>query len=905
MTKRMLIDATHPEETRVVVLDGSRLEEFDVETSTKKQNKGNIYLAKIVRVEPSLQAAFVDYGGNRHGFLAFSEIHPDYYQISDDDRAQLIAEQEELARAEAEEEDDEDDAPDDDQDSVDDEPPRRESGRNRRSRGRRGRDSSAREDASGSETPDGDAENDANGDGDSDGESDAHAGGATSMPLAADGMPSISEPAPAANDDSSAENENDEDDGDASADSASDTSADQGASRGRGGRGRKNGRSGTPARPRAPSKVYRIQDVIKRRQIVLVQVVKEERGNKGAALTTYLSLAGRYCVFVPNTTRGGGVSRKITNAADRKRLKTIMSELNGPRGSAIILRTAGSERSKAEIKRDHDYLLRTWETIREGALASKAPCLIHEEGSLIKHAIRDIYTRDIDEVLVEGDQGYRAAKDFMRMLTPSHARKVQPYKDDQMPLFHRFQVENQMDAMLQPIAQLKSGGYLVISQTEALVAIDVNSGRSTRERNIDETAYKTNLEAADEIARQLRLRDLAGLIVIDFIDMDDPKHNQAVERRLKDALKSDRARIQVGHISSFGLLEMSRQRLRPSLIETSFRICPHCRGTGMIRSVESTALYILRMIEEDGIRRKYAEITVWVPTDVALYILNRKRDVLGEIEAKYGLRVFLEGDDSLLIPDYRIERTKFEHAPEKAPAAAVAAVAAPALPAPVETAEVPAAAAEADAGTEAASDEPASEAAHTDNGDDGDGPQSASRKRRRRRRRKRADGSDHPEDNGHDDADNGSGDDNGADDTPAATETGEDVTPVAPVAADSLSADADADGSPADGDDASAGAPGNGAWDTAHRHAVAAEDMLFVTASDDLEEDAAAGPSPVDAPEADTHAPEPRAHEVVDLFPAHSDVPDTVEAGTAADEPLTPPEPEPAPRPKRAGWWNR
>jgi ribonuclease E len=622
MTKRMLIDANHPEETRVVVLDGTRLEEFDVETSTKKQLKGNIYLAKVVRVEPSLQAAFVDYGGNRHGFLAFNEIHPDYYQIPVADREKLIAEE----RAQAAAEDDED------------------------------------------------------GEGDS---------------VETLGGDETEESQPAA---------------------------------------RSRSRS---------SRTYKIQEVIKRRQILLVQVVKEERGNKGAALTTYLSLAGRYCVFMPNTTRGGGVSRKITSATDRKRLKTIMSELTGPKGSAIILRTAGSERSKAEIKRDHDYLLRTWDNIRTTTLESRAPALIHEEGSLIKRAIRDIYSRDIEEILVEGDMGYRTAKDFMKMLTPSHAKKVQPYKDETMPLFHRYQVESQMDAMHSPVAQLRSGGYIVINQTEALVAIDVNSGRSTRERNIEETAYKTNLEAADEIARQLRLRDLSGLIVIDFIDMDDARSNTNVERRLKDALRNDRARIQLGRISHFGLLEMSRQRLRPSLMETSFLPCPHCHGTGSVRSIESTAVYMLRVIEEEGVRRRSSEVTVTVPTAVALYILNHKRQVLAAIEERYDFSVILLGDDHLIVPDYRMERIKAETRREDLGAAEVAVITAPAEPPEDEDDD---------------EDEIEESVAEQDNGtttdEDADGGNRKRRRRRRRRGRRDQDGTEVEQD-GAEDEDNG------------------------------------------------------------------------------------------------------------------------------------------------------
>ncbi|MFQ5958164.1 MAG: ribonuclease E/G [Alphaproteobacteria bacterium] len=556
MTKRMLIDATHAEETRVVVLSGNRLEEFDFDTSTKKQLKGNIYLAKVTRVEPSLQAAFVDYGGNRHGFLAFNEIHPDYYQIPIADRKALAAQE---AKAQAEE--------------------------------------SAAADAR------------------------ADAGQGEAEETTADGK---------------------------SIELVSGDEIDE-----------------IDRRRVHPSRRYKIQEVIKRRQIMLVQVVKEERGNKGAALTTYLSLAGRYCVLMPNTARGGGISRKIVNADDRKRLKAIAAELPVPEGVGVILRTAGLGRSKAEIKRDFKYLMNLWDDIRELTLKSIAPALINEEANLINHSIRDLYTKDIEEVLVDGDDGYRMAKEFMRRLMPSHAKRVIQY-NDRIPLFYRHQVESQLDAMHSPIVRLKSGGYIVLTPTEALVAIDVNSGRATRERNIEETAYKTNLEAAEEIARELRLRDLAGLIVIDFIDMEEPKNNRTVERRFKEAIKNDRARIQMGHISPFGLLEMSRQRLRPSLLESSTQVCPHCGGTGHIRSTESTALHMLRAIEEEGIRERSREATVYVPTAVALYILNQKRDVLHGIEERYGLTVTLAADDSLIPPDYRLERVKARGRPEEA-----------------------------------------------------------------------------------------------------------------------------------------------------------------------------------------------------------------------------------------------
>jgi ribonuclease E len=604
MAKRMLIDATHPEETRVVVVNGTRLEEFDVETSTKKQIKGNIYLAKVIRVEPSLQAAFVEYGGNRHGFLAFGEIHPDYYQIPVADRERLLAEQQAEFAAE-----------------------------------QRHAQSLERADEVESAEP---------------GEAAHSEGAETSLEPAAEEAGE----SPSAHD-SEGEGEGAEAKEQAEEHHDHDGDADSEAHHAVETVGGEDGVEESERRRRLrPTRQYKIQEVIKRRQIMLIQVVKEERGGKGAALTTYLSLAGRYCVLMPNSPRGGGVSRKITSALDRRRLKKIVGDLDIPEGMAVIVRTAGSERSKAEIKRDYEYLLRTWDSIRELTMKSSAPALIYEEANLIKRAIRDLYARDIDEILVEGDEAYRAAKDFMRMLTPSHAKKVQPYKDPSYPLLQRFQVENQLDAMHSPTAQLKSGGYVVINPTEALVSIDVNSGRATRERHIEETALKTNLEAADEIARQLRLRDLAGLIVIDFIDMEDRRNNHAVERRLKEALRNDRARIQIGKISPFGLLEMSRQRLRPSLMETSSLVCQHCGGSGHVRSVESTAVYVLRAIEEEGAKRRSAEITVHVPTQVALYILNQKRAALADIEARHQLRVLLQGDDSLIPPNYRIDRTK-------------------------------------------------------------------------------------------------------------------------------------------------------------------------------------------------------------------------------------------------------
>lgn len=608
MTKRMLIDASHAEETRVVMLDGNRLEDYDVETASKKQLKGNIYLAKIVRVEPSLQAAFVEYGGNRHGFLAFGEIHPDYFQIPVADRQRLLALQEEEAEAErVAEEQDRDRAPrrgardERDETTADDE------GEEARGEGGR-RNGIHRDESQGDEAQGDEAQGDeAQGD-----EGQGDEGEAQEEPETLGGS-----------DESGSEN------------------------------------SGERAR-RAAARLmrhYKIQEVIRRRQIVLVQVVKEERGTKGAALTTYISLAGRYCVLMPNSPRGGGVSRKITSAADRKRLKEITAELDIPKGMAMIVRTAGAQRPRPEIKRDCEYLLRLWDEIRDTTMQSTAPALIYEEASLIKRAIRDVYSSDVDEILVDGEEGWRAARGFMRTLMPSHARKVQLWRESQ-PLFARSNVEGFLDAMLNPTVQLRSGGYLVINQTEALVAIDVNSGRSTRERGIEETALRTNLEAADEVARQLRLRDLAGLIVIDFIDMESRKHNGMVERRLKEALRQDRARIQVGSISHFGLLEMSRQRLRPSLAENSFTPCPHCNGTGLVRGTESSALHVLRAIEAVGTAGDAAEIAVHVAGPIALYILNGKREWLAEIERRCQMQVRFEIDDSLQPPTHRIVRTQ-------------------------------------------------------------------------------------------------------------------------------------------------------------------------------------------------------------------------------------------------------
>ena len=596
MTKRLLIDARQSEETRVVLLSGTRIEDFDYETDNRKQLKGNVYLARVTRVEPSLQAAFVEYGGNRQGFLAFSEIHPDYYRIPIEDREALMA----AERASADEDDNE-------------------------------------------------AE---------DGDKPETLGG---------------------------EDTDDED-----------------------------------VRPKRSHRKYKIQEVVSRKQIMLVQVVKEERGNKGAALTTYLSLAGRYCVLMPNSTRRGGVSRKITNAADRKRLKGIVSGLDTPDGVAVIVRTAGAKRTKTEIARDYAYLSKLWNEIRTRTLESQAPSLIHEEGDLIKRSIRDLYTSEVDEVLVEGEEAYKIARTQMKMLIPSHVKKVQKYEDS-LPIFQRYQAEQQMDTIHSPQVTLKSGGYLVINQTEALVAVDVNSGRSTRERNIEETALKTNLEAADELGRQLRLRDLSGLIVVDFIDMEENKNRNNVERRMKDAMRNDRARIQIGSISHFGLLEMSRQRLRISFNESISNVCPHCEGTGRVRSVETAALQLLRAIEDEASKGKMDQLRITMHSDVALYILNHKRDSVTALEQQFGIAIVILADASLTATEHRAERIGWQGGTQR-------------------KAAKPAKTADADADANSASDE-----ARRDEEETSDEDQPRRRKRGRRggrRRRRGGDGAD-------------------------------------------------------------------------------------------------------------------------------------------------------------------
>jgi len=813
MTKRMLVDASHAEETRVVVLDGHRLEEFDLEAANRLPLKGNIYLARVVRVEPSLQAAFVEYGGNRHGFLAFGEIHPDYYQIPVADRQRLMAMQAAEAR-EAEEAE--------------------EAAAQRSSNGRRPRPAApaalppgegeqpdvpltvgygaavmvATEPADPappiSEDPRSVAE-------DAPAEPAAHVPSGAEPVLAdlspretafesaprADDQPGFAEatvdptsPDPsmplAAQQEATAPAWSARTNGHAT-DAALDLEADDPEREPEapppetlGGEGPEeiadDGPDEGDGRERRSTsrylRHYKIQEVIRRRQVMLIQVVKEERGTKGAALTTFISLAGRFSVLMPNSPRGGGVSRKITSVSDRKRLREAIDEVGLPDGMSLIVRTAGAQRPKPEIRRDCEYLLRLWDSIRERTLASTAPALIYEEADLIKRSIRDVFSRDVEEVLIEGDDAFQQAHEFMRMLMPQNARKIVAYRDGGVPLFARFQVEAQLDAMHSPVVQLKSGGYIVINQTEALVAIDVNSGRATRERHIEDTAFRTNCEAAEEIARQLRLRDLAGLIVIDFIDMESSRNDAVVERKLKDALRHDRARIQVGRISHFGLLEMSRQRLRPSLAETTFVTCPHCQGLGQVRSIENAALTVLRAIEEEGGKRRAAEITVHVSPTVALYLLNRKRARLADLEERFGMAVLFEPDATLNGAALRIERLRpaepmrvtaeapaalrMDYAPELEAAEAVLPPLAPL--APETTTEVAAVAGATDEAGEA-----------------------AKRKRRRRRRRGGTRGPDGVIEAAGDGTaeDSGDDEDSDADEAPMATPGVEEPSPEA------------------------------------------------------------------------------------------------------------------------------
>jgi ribonuclease E len=894
MANKMLIDASHPEETRVVVVRGQKVEEFDFESANRKQLRGNIYLAKVTRVEPSLQAAFVEYGGNRHGFLAFSEIHPDYYQIPVADRQALL---EADAQAQREEEREEE----------------RRGNRRRRSAPKRARnEETVSDEAASQETVSDEAAS----------SSEAAAAGADeaeprpqdegsqdegSREPAAAGEPAEGPTAVEASDETGGEavqqaqdagsadepaQEEDESKSDAdAADEQDDEEEDQDVEEHEiveqlGG---DDALEDIPHRPRLPRKQYKIQEVIKRRQILLVQVVKEERGNKGAALTTYLSLAGRYSVLMPNTGRGGGISRKITNAADRKRLKEIAQELEVPEGMGIILRTAGASRTKPEIKRDYEYLMRLWESVRELTLTSSAPALVYEEGSLIKRAIRDLYNKDIDDILVSGEDGYREAKDFMRMLMPSHAKIVQPYREPQ-PLFAKNGVEAQLDAMFSNIVTLKSGGYLVINPTEALVSIDVNSGRSTREHNIEDTALRTNLEASEEIARQLRLRDLAGLIVIDFIDMEEKRNNRAVEKKLNDCLRNDRARIQVGRISPFGLLEMSRQRIRTGVLESSSIPCPHCAGTGFVRSTPSVALHVLRSIEETLIKNAGYNLIVRTRTEAAFYILNQKRIHLRDLETRFGVAVSIMADDTLTgATNYAIDRgepaLRLEH---KSAATGIQIDAIVPVDEPIED--------EADLEVEA--EEPVAEEAGAERGEEGEGNGRRRRRRRRRRGRDRevsaggaeGDGSSESEEEG-DDREDGAEAEGSEAETVEASDSGE------------------ADGEGRNGRRrrrGRRGGRGRGRDEAAEEFAAeegfappvdgAPVEAETVTASDG----AALAEPPMPAP-AEERIVSPAAPEPV------------AEAAPAAPEPavpepepvavvLTPPDPE---RPKRAGWWSK
>ncbi|WP_299350574.1 Rne/Rng family ribonuclease [uncultured Shimia sp.] len=971
MAKKMLIDATHAEETRVVVVDGNKVDEFDFESENKRQLAGNIYLAKVTRVEPSLQAAFVDYGGNRHGFLAFSEIHPDYYQIPVADREALM--EEERAYAESMK------ARDDEEDDKKKKPSRSRS--RSRSRSKTKKDTKATEavdatdvtDASteeatpeqidgmetidlGNDTAEGlspmelvqetpveepaeaveaevvvaedvsedtvatpDVVEDADGDTDKDAEDkDAEDKGGKTIAAKTEGEDAVAtkdpetgeeteaeakdaaaEEAPAepveadteatdapAEVDAKVEVEASEDTADDAVESDDGTEApdedDEPAAKG----SKASSKDETiesvadeddsedirpPRKPRP--RRYKIQEVVKVRQILLVQVVKEERGNKGAALTTYLSLAGRYCVLMPNTARGGGISRKITNAVDRKKLKEIANEIDVPQGAGLIVRTAGAKRTKAEIKRDYEYLQRMWEQIRELTLKSIAPAKIYEEGDLIKRSIRDLYNREIDEVFVEGERGYRIAKDFMKMIMPSHAKNVKKYEDG-LPLFARYQVESYLSSMFNPTVQLRSGGYIVIGVTEALVAIDVNSGRATKEGSIEETALKTNLEAAEEVARQLRLRDLAGLIVIDFIDMDERKNNAAVEKRMKDKLKTDRARIQVGRISGFGLMEMSRQRLRPGMIEATTQPCPACHGTGLIRSDDNLALSILRQIEEEGTRRRSREVLVKCPVAIANYIMNQKREHVAQIEARYGLSVRIEGEPHLVSPDFTLE--KFKTATRS-----VAEVAAPVVSVDtsimdeVDEEEAPAAPSVASTAEE-----------------DGEGKP----KRRRRRRRRRKSGGNGEEQN----AENG------------------DVSVSQAEATSETSAEVNAD---AEGEAAEAAEAADGVEEkpkkTRSRRSRSRSRSKAKTDDVAVEADAEAAPAEVaaqDSAELNGEVVETAPAETIVAEPTEAVVedvaaPEAVEVEVVAEpapepEVVAEPIPEAPPKPKRKGWWS-
>ncbi|NCW68656.1 MAG: ribonuclease E/G [Marivivens sp.] len=933
MAKKMLIDATHAEETRVVVVDGNKVEEFDFESQSKRQLAGNIYLAKVTRVEPSLQAAFVDYGGNRHGFLAFSEIHPDYYQIPVADREALLAEERAYAESLAAEDEDEDKP--------------KKVNRRRRSRSKpaaaKSDDLIATKDVEAE--PKGMETIDLGEDDDQEGLSPMETVAETPVEEPEDDTaaeaPLVEEAAQteevAAEDtqDEAAEEVSEE----TSEDEAEDEDEDEADNNIESVANEDDHEDVRPARKPRPKR-YKIQEVIKVRQILLIQVVKEERGNKGAALTTYLSLAGRYCVLMPNTARGGGISRKITNAVDRKKLKEIATEMDVPDGAGLIIRTAGSQRTKAEIKRDYEYLQRLWEQIRELTLQSTAPAKIYEEGDLIKRTIRDLYSKEIDEVIVAGDTGYRTAKDFMKMIMPSHSKNVKPY-NDQLPLFARYQVEGYLAGMFNPTVQLPSGGYIVIGVTEALVAIDVNSGRATKEGSIEQTALKTNLEAADEVARQMRLRDLAGLIVIDFIDMDERKNNTAVEKRLKDKLKTDRARIQVGRISGFGLLEMSRQRLRPGMLEATTQPCPHCHGTGLLRSDDNVALSILRQLEEEGVRGRSKEVLVRAPIAIANYLMNQKREHIAAIEATYGMAVRIECDPTLVSPDFAIEKfkTATRIVPEAAPVVSASSVVIDDLEDDIEDAEIL---------DEDEADADASDAETAEGEGDGD-DKPKKRRRRRRRRKKPGQGEGEQSSESGEEAEGGDADAEGDAPEAEAAEPAAEVDADAPVeapkpkrtrsrrkpAAAAEAAEGEADTTEAEAPEAPAEeAPKPKRTRTRKKPAAKSEEGKAEEAApaDEVEE----APKPKRAPRARkkpaakaeaVEAPaEVVAEPVVEAAPeAPVEVP--VEVAAPAPEPVAEPEPapaaEPAPapeptpaappaeaeepkddKPKRRGWWS-
>ncbi|MEP3920084.1 Rne/Rng family ribonuclease [Ascidiaceihabitans sp.] len=946
MPKKMLIDATHAEETRVVVVDDNKVEEFDFESENKRQLAGNIYLAKVTRVEPSLQAAFVDYGGNRHGFLAFSEIHPDYYQIPVADREALM--EEERAYAEAQKA----------REEEDDKPKRSRSRSRGRSRSKSKAEDVASDDAvvtaevesdeiKGMETIDLD---DASEDAGVVEEGSSPMETVKETPVETPDASETEDDAPvadvsdetaeAAEDDDASDAEDDDGEEAKSADATSkDDSIESVADE-------DDSEDIRPVRKPRPRR-YKIQEVVKVRQILLVQVVKEERGNKGAALTTYLSLAGRYCVLMPNTARGGGISRKITNAADRKKLKEIANEIEVPTGAGLIVRTAGAKRTKAEIKRDYEYLLRLWEQIRELTLKSIAPAKIYEEGDLIKRSIRDLYNRDIDEVFVEGERGYRIAKDFMKMIMPSHAKNVKRYEDT-LPLFARYQVESYLAGMFNPTVQLKSGGYIVIGVTEALVAIDVNSGRATKEGSIEETATKTNLEAAEEVARQLRLRDLAGLIVIDFIDMDERKNNAAVEKRMKDKLKTDRARIQVGRISGFGLMEMSRQRLRPGMIEATTQPCPACHGTGLIRSDDNLALSILRQIEEEGTRRRSREVLVRCPVGIANFLMNQKREHIAQIEARYGMSVRIEGDPTLISPDFSLE--KFKTATRRVPEASAAVVS-------VDTSimdkidEADAAAADKAEAAEIEAEAKESTDGTAPTTDDGEAKPKRRRRRRRRRKSSSQDGENGSDANAEDAPPEGEGTqaeapakpadapveaqaegatlketkaEAPASDAPASEEVAAEEKPAKPKrtraprkTAAQKAAEAEAKAAAADGAEAAPEAEAKPEKAEKPKRARAPRKTAAQKAAEAAAA-AEAAQAPVVAESAAEAAPEPVAEAVPEPVaeitpePVVEAAPEPVaETPAPAPEPVVAhaaPEPEPKaeepPKPKRRGWWS-